>query len=376
MNFAFSDEQEEFRSSLRRFLEEKSPATEVLRLIDTADGYDRSIWKQMAAELGLQGIQIPEAYGGQGFGFLELAITMEEMGRVLLCGPFFSSVCLAAGALLHAGSEAQKTALLPGIASGATLATLALLDDVAGWRPGDVELEFSRDDDAYVLTGRKRFVTDAAAADLILVVARVPGTRGEDGLTLLAVRGGAPGVKTSPVESLDPTRRLADVEFAGARAECVGAEGGIAPALVRTLDQACVALAAECAGGTQRCLDDAVEYAKHRVQFARPIGSFQAIKHKCADVLLEVESAKTAAHYAAWAAAENPEELPLAASVAKAFCAEAYQRAAVENVQIHGGIGFTWEATPHLYYRRARANQTLLGDATHHHRRIADLKGF
>jgi alkylation response protein AidB-like acyl-CoA dehydrogenase len=376
VNFAFSGEQEEFREMLRRFLEENSPPSEVFRFIESPEGFDPALWKQMAQELGLQGIHIPEAYGGQGFGFLELGIVLEEMGRVLLSGPYFSSVCLAGQALLNAASEDQKSALLPGIASGETLATLAWLDESAGWDPAQVTLEYARDGDAFVLDGRKRLVLDGASADLVLVVARAPGTRGADGLTLLQVRGDSEGLTATPLDSLDGTRRLADLSFGGVRAEVVGEEGNAAAAIARTLDQACVAIAAESAGGTRRCLDDAVAYAKERMQFARPIGSFQAIKHKCSEILLEVESADTAAAWACWAAAEHPEELPLAASLAKAFCGDAFLKAATENIQIHGGIGFTWEATPHLYYRRARANLTLLGTPAHHRQRIADLKGF
>jgi alkylation response protein AidB-like acyl-CoA dehydrogenase len=376
MDFAFSEEQEAFRDALRRFLEEKSPTAEVFRLIGTPEGHDPAVWKQMAAELGLQGVSIPEAYGGQGFGFLELGIALEEMGRALLCSPYFSTVCLAAHAVLNAGSEDQRAALLPGLASGETIATLALLEADGRWEPEAVGLEFQGEGGDCVLDGEKRFVTDAAVADLFVVAAREAGTRGTDGVALLAVRGDAAGVSVTPVEPLDPTRRVAHVRFAGVRAERLGPPGGGAAALGRTLDQACACLAAENTGGSERCLESAAAYARSRVQFARPIGSFQAIKHKCAEVLLEVESARAASCYATWAAAEGSPDLPLAASVAKSFCGDAYLRAAAENVQIHGGIGFTWEAEPQLHYKRAMSSQTLLGDPTHHRARIAGWKGF
>ncbi len=376
MNFAFSEEQEAFRETLRRFLEARSPTAEVFRLTETPEGFDPAVWKQMACELGLQGVQIPESYGGQGFGFLELGIVFEEMGRVLLCSPYFSTVCLGANAILNAGSEKQKAALLPGISKGETVATLALVDESGSWNPASVDLELRRDGDDWILDGVKRLVTDGALADLVLVVARIAGTRGETGLSLIAVRSDDPGLEAVPVDPLDPTRRIADLHFEGVRGELLGEPGGAAAALERTLDQASVCLAAESVGGTQRCLDAAVEYARTRVQFARPIGSFQAIKHKCAEVLLEVESAKSVAYFASWAAAEQSEQLPLAASVARSFCGDAYVRAASENVQIHGGVGFTWEAEPQLHYKRARWNRTLFGGAAHHRQRIARLKGF
>jgi alkylation response protein AidB-like acyl-CoA dehydrogenase len=376
MNFAFSDEQEEFRGVLRRFLEERWPIAEVFRWMETPAGYDPALWKQMALELGLQGVQLPERYGGQGFGLLELGIVMEETGRALLCAPYFSSVCLAANAILEVASEEQKTALLPGIASGETIATLALLDAGDAWDPAAVELEFRRDGDACVLEGAKRLVTDGASAALILVAARQRGSRGRDGVTLLAVRSDQPGLSAAPVEALDATRKLADLRFEGVRAACLGGEGAAADGLTTALDRARVCLAAESAGGAQHCLDSAVSYAAERVQFGRPIGSFQAIKHRCAEVLLEVESARSAASWACWTADEDPGGLALAASVAKSFCGDAYQRAAAENLHIHGGVGFTWEADPHLYLKRARAAATLLGSPAWHRTRIAECKGF
>jgi len=380
VNFAYSEEQEAFRELLRRFLEDRSPTREVFRLMDTPEGNDPAVWKTMACELGLQGLLIDEAHGGQGFGFLELGIVMEEMGRVLLCAPYFSTVCLGAGAIQNVADDEQQAALLPEIAGGRTIATLALLDPGASgdFDPAAISLEFAKDAEGYRLDGAKRLVTDGALADLILVAARAPGSRGSEGLTLFALRPG-PGVRAEAVDPLDATRKLAHLEFDGARAELLGAEGGAAAGLARTLDQARIALAAESAGGAQRCLDSAVAYARERVQFHRPIGSFQAIKHKCAEVLLEVESAKSAAAWAGWVAAEradDPDEVRLAAAVAKSFCDEAYLRAAGENLHIHGGIGFTWEADPHLYYKRARTNATLLGSPTALHRSIAELKGF
>ena len=376
MNFAFSEEQEEFRETLRRFFEEKCPTTEVFRQIDAQSGHDPGLWKQMGQELGLQGVHLPEAHGGQGFGFLELGIVCEEMGRALVPSPFFSSACLAANAILAAGSEAERGRWLPELASGETVGTLALLDTSDEWSPAGVSLELARDGDAVVLEGRKRLVTDGAAAGLIVVAARQPGTSGDDGVTLAVLRPDAAGVATKKLDSLDPTRRLADLEFDGARAELLGPEGAAARALHATLDRARVCLALDSTGGAQRCLDSAVEYVKQRFQFGRAIGSFQAIKHRCAELLLEVESARSAAYWASWVASEDTDELELAASVAKSFCDDTYTRAAEDNVHLHGGIGVTWEADPHLYYKRARANETLLGTPTWQRTRIAALQGI
>ncbi len=376
MNFALSDEQETLAETVRRFLEETSPPAEVRRLMEDGNGYDRGVWKQLAGELGLPGVHIPEAYGGQGFGYLELAVVLEQMGRALFPSPYFSTVCLAANAILNAGTEEQKRALLPAIAAGETIATLALVEGPGDWDASGVELAYAREGESVTLSGRKRFVTDGQTADLVIVAARRPQTSGPDGIGLFAVRADAPGVSAAPLDAIDPTRKLADLEFSGVPAEPLGDLDQGAAALAKTLHQAAVALAVECAGGAQACLEAAVEYAKSRVQFARPIGSFQAVKHKCAELLLEVESAKSAAYWASWTAAEDNDELPRAAHLAKAFCCDAYRRAAAESIQIHGGVGFTWEADCHLYYRRAKACETLLGDPVWHRSRLAEQLGF
>jgi alkylation response protein AidB-like acyl-CoA dehydrogenase len=376
VNFAFSDEQEELRQTVRRFLEGKSPSAEVRRLMETTDGYDPAVWKQMGQELGLQGLHIPEEYGGQGFTFVELAIVLEEMGRVLLCAPYFSSVVLAANAILNAGTDAQKAALLPGIASGETIAALAFTEPNGKWDSAGITMEARADGDAYVLDGEKMFVIDGHTADLVVVVARLAGTSGTDGIAFFTVDGDAAGLTRTALATMDQTRKQARLEFAGVRATPLGEPGGGWPALSKTLDQAAVALANEMIGGAQFVLDMSVEYAKVRVQFGRPIGSFQAIKHKCADMLLEVESGKSAAYYAAWAAAEDNDELPVVAALSKAYCSEAYFHAAAENIQIHGGIGFTWEHPAHLYFKRAKSSEIYLGDPTYHRELLAQRIGI
>jgi alkylation response protein AidB-like acyl-CoA dehydrogenase len=371
MNFAFSEEQEELRSSVRRFLEDKSPMTEVRRLMETSEGYDPAVWKQMGEQLGLQGIAIPEEYGGAGFGYVELTVIFEEMGGALLCAPYFATVALAANALLSSGDESAKKDFLPGIASGETIATLALTEDTGRWDLDGVTLAATGTGGEWTLDGHKMFVIDGENADLILVAGRTG-----NGVSLFAVESGTPGLTRTPLATMDQTRKQARIEFAGTRARLVGEDGGAGPALSRTLDLAAVALAAEQVGGAQRCLDMAVDYAKTRIQFGRPIGSFQAIKHKCADMLLEVESAKSAAYYAGWAAADDSEELPVVASLAKSYCSEAYFHAAAENIQIHGGIGFTWEHDAHLYFKRAKSSELLLGDPSYHRELLAQRIGI
>ena len=376
MDFAFSDEQEEFRTTLQRFFEEKAPSTEVRRLMETSEGYDPAVWKQMAEELGLQGIHLPEEYGGQGFGFLELGIVLEEMGRVLLPSPFYATVCLAANAILNAGDQARKQALLPGIAAGETLATLALCEDSGRFDAAGITLEVVPEGEGCRLDGHKSFVIDGQVADCLVVVARLAGSTGTDGITLVTVRSNDPGVAATPLETMDEIRKQARIEFSGARGEILGEQGKGWPPLAKTLDQANIMLAAEMLGASQKCLEMAVEYAKVRMQFARPIGSFQAIKHKAAEVLLEIELAKSAGYYSWWVADEREEELAEAASVAKSVCADTFLLAAAEGIQIHGGIGFTWEHDAHLYLKRAKGSEILFGDATAHRARLATQLGL
>jgi alkylation response protein AidB-like acyl-CoA dehydrogenase len=371
MNFAFSDEQEELRRSVRRFLEDKAPVSEVRRLMETNEGFDRAVWEQMANQLGLQALGIPEEYGGAGFGYVELIVVFEEMGAALFGAPYFSTVALAANALLSGTDEAAKKDLLPGIASGETIATLALTEDSGRWDLDAVTLAASQRGGQWTLEGHKMFVVDGYTADLLLVVGRTA-----NGVSLFAVRGDAAGITRTSLATMDQTRKQARIEFSGTPASLVGDEGGAVPVLEKTLDLAAVALAAEQVGGAQRCLDMAVEYAKTRIQFGRPIGSFQAIKHKCADMLLEVESAKSAAYYAGWAAAEDSDELPVVASLAKSYCSEAYFHSAAENIQIHGGIGFTWEHDAHLYFKRAKSSELMLGDPSYHRELLAQRIGI
>jgi alkylation response protein AidB-like acyl-CoA dehydrogenase len=371
MNFAFTDEQEELRKTVRAFMDSKSPEATVRELMETEDGYDEAVWKQAAEQLGLQGLAIPEEFGGSGYGFVELGIVLEEMGRALFTAPFFSTVVLASTTLLHSGDDAAKKDYLPGIASGETIATLAFTEPSGKWDESGIEATATKDGDGWKLNGTKSFVIDGHLASLIIVAAKTA-----KGVSLFAVEGDAAGLIKTSLSTMDQTRKQAKLELKDTPAKLIGTEGQGWDVLATVLDLIVIGLAAEQVGGAQKVLDMAVEYAKVRVQFGRPIGSFQAIKHKCADMLLEVESAKSAAYYGLWCASEMNDELPSVASLAKAYCSEAYFHAAAENIQIHGGIGFTWEHPAHLYFKRAKSSELLFGDPTYHRELLAQRIGI
>jgi alkylation response protein AidB-like acyl-CoA dehydrogenase len=361
MSMMFNEEQEELRKSVRRFLEQKSSSADVRKLMETDEGYDPAVWQQMAEQLGLQGLALPEEHGGSGYGFIEQIVVLEEMGRALLCAPYFSSVVLAGTALVESGDEAAQKDLLPGIADGSTIATLAWVENPSSWGIETLAATAKRAGDGYTIDGTKTLVLDGHTASLIVVVAQADG-----GPSLFAVDASADGLTRRKLETLDMTRKVAALEFSGVKARLIGSEGDAAGILERTLRVAAVGLAAEQVGAAQKCLEASVDYAKLRVQFGRPIGSFQGIKHKCADMLLEVESAKSAAYYAAWAIADGTDEVPVVVPLAKAYCSDAFANAAADNIQIHGGIGFTWEHDAHLYYRRAKSSEQFLGSASEH----------
>ncbi len=370
MKLAYSTEQQELRESVRRFLADRMPLPRVRELMESDDGSDEKVWNYAGSQLALQGIAIPEQYGGAGFTFIEQAIVLEELGAALYPGPYLASAVFAATALLVSSDEAAKQDLLPGIASGETIATLAFTEDNGSWEPDAIGLAANERDEGWLLDGHKSFVLDGHAADLILAVARTPA-----GLALFAVQARADGLSRKELPTLDQTRRLARLEFSSVPARLIGAPGEGDVILNRTLDVAAVAQAAEQLGGAQRALDMAVAYAKIRHQFGRPIGSFQAIKHRCADLLLEVESLRSAVGYAAAAVAEDSTEVPVVAALVKALASDTYFHVAAENIQIHGGIGFTWEHDAHLYFKRAKASELFLGDATYHRERLATRIG-
>ena len=381
MNFRFTEEQEELRESARSFLADHSAPEHVRRAMESELGYDPEVWKRVGAELGWPAVIVPESYGGLGLGEVELTALLEVMGESLFCAPFLASVGLGARALLVAGSEAQKQEHLPGLAEGHSVVTLAWMERDTGLEASAIEAVAASDGDDVVLTGRKRFVLDGHSADLLVVAARTEGSAGEQGVGLYLVPGDAAGLERRALPTLDQTRRLAEIELCGVRVPAsarLGDEGAGWTALQRTLDLGAIALAAEQLGGAQRCLELSVAYAKERVQFGRPIGSFQAIQHKCADMMLAVEGARSAAYFAACVAQEtqDPGELARAASLAKATASEAFFRCAGEAIQIHGGVGFTWEYDVHLYFKRAQWGESFLGDPAWHRERVARLIGL
>ena len=376
MQFAFTEEQQEFRSVLRRYFEEVSPTAAVRRVMETEAGWDAAQWRQMNQQLGLCGVHVPEEYGGQGFSFVELGIVLEEMGRALVCAPYFASAVLAATAIMNAATPGQKTALLPPIVSGETIATLAFTEPSGAWdAAATATTATSSTGGRYRLDGVKSFVLDGHTADLIVVLARAPGTAGEEGLSLFTVPGDAAGLTRTPLKALDPTRKIARLAFDQVEAELVGEAGAATAPIAKTLDQAAACLASEMVGGAERLRQSALDFAMMRMQFGRPIASFQSMKHKQADMLLEVELAKSAAYVAAQAAAEDSAELPALASLAKAAASEAYLQTAIHTIQIHGGVGFTWDNDTHLWFKRAKSSEVFLGDPTWRRERLMQAWG-
>ena len=371
MDFALTDEQLELQKELRRFLTNHSADAAVRKQLDDPSGYDRELWQRMGGELGLQGLAIPEQFGGSGFTFVELGLVIEELGRALTVSPFLGSCVMAATLVQAVGNDAACSELLPGIASGERVATVALAEDSGSWQLDDVTLTASNSGADWVLDGHKSYVLDGAAADTLLVIARTPA-----GAAVFVVDGRAPGLDRTPMATLDLTRKLARLEFSATPARLLAEGGEAAAAVASMLDLTSIALAAESVGGNAKVLEMAVEYAKVREQFGRPIGSFQAIKHKCAAMLVDVESSRSAAYYALWAAATGHEDVPVVAPLVKAHCVDTYLAGAGENVQIHGGIGFTWEHSAHLYLKRAKSSQALLGDSDLHRQLLAERIGI
>ncbi|MGH9712874.1 MAG: acyl-CoA dehydrogenase family protein [Candidatus Acidiferrales bacterium] len=355
MQFGLNDSQRLLRDNVRKFFAAECPMAQVRRLMETDTAYDAALWSKMA-EQGFTGIIFPEEYDGAGLGKVELILLMEEAGRALLPGPFFSTVVLAGSVLNGMGSTEQKRKYLAPICRGERRSTVAILESSANWDLTSPQISVV----SGKLTGEKLFVPDAAVADSIIVLAR-------NGVFL--VDADSPGIHIAPMSGMDLTRKLYTVKFEGTPAEKLGDLTG----LPKALDVATAALAAEMVGGMQRTLDITVEYAKTRKQFGKPIGIFQAVQHQCADMYLETESSRSAAYYAAWTLEENAPDAAVAVSIAKMYASDASRTIGNRGIQIHGGMGFTWENDLHLYYRRAKASETMLGDATFHRERIARL---
>jgi alkylation response protein AidB-like acyl-CoA dehydrogenase len=376
MNFGFSEEQELLRATARKFLENECTSTIVRQRMEEPAGVTPEFWTKLA-EQGWLGLVYPEEYGGSGLGFVDLTVLMEEMGRAVMPGPFFSTVVLGGLTILEAGSVEQKKAWLPKIAAGQAKVALAWTEPSGRWDAAGVTTTAKLVGTDWVLSGTKLFVVDAHLADLVVVVARTAeGRQPEQGVSLFLVPRHTAGLESRLLPTMDQTRKLCEVALRDVRVPAAALLGpkdhGWLP-LSRVIERATVALCAEMCGGAQKVLDMTVDYAKIRVAFGRPIGSYQGVKHRAADMLVEVENAKSLTYYAAWAVDGNVPEAGLAASMAKAYCSDAYRRVAGAGIQLHGGIGFTWEHDMHLYFKRAKSSEFTFGDATYHRERVAQL---
>jgi len=375
MNFGFSEEQEMLRESARKFLDSACPITFVRRMMEDQTGHSDELWKRLAA-MGWIGLLIPPKFGGMGGTFLDATILLEEMGKTLFPGPFLSTALLGATALTGGGSIAQKKELLPRVADGSSILALAWQEGAGSEVAGDVRLAARRKGTEFMLHGKKRFVSDAGVADWLVVAARTARVSGypERGITLFLVERGAPGLSVAALPTIDKTRRLADVSFDGVpvpRKDLLGRLHEGWPILARALEVGTAAVSVETVGVAQRALDLSVQYARERTQFGKPIGSFQAVKHKCVDMMVAVENARSLAYYAAWAVEADKRKSPVAVAMAKAYASEVGISVAGDAIQIHGGIGFTWEHDLHLYYRRALANEVAFGAAPLHREAVA-----
>jgi alkylation response protein AidB-like acyl-CoA dehydrogenase len=374
MDFGFSEEQDMLRQSVHGFLEAECPMTYVRQMMEDERGYSEDQWKKMV-QLGWTGLIIPEQYGGAGLNMVDMVVVLEEMGKVVMPGPFVASVILGGLAIDLGGSEAQKQRYLPGLADGTLKATLAQVEESGRWDADGIALPAKAAAGGFSLSGTKLFAHDAHNADVLIVPVRTGGS-GTDGVTLLIVDAKAKGVSIRVLKTMDQTRKLCEVTFdtvAVGKDAVLGDVGKGWGLLDRLVDRAKVALCAEMCGGAQKVLEMSVEYAKVREQFGKPIGSFQAIQHKCANMMVQVESAKSATYYAAWAVANDVPEAHLAACMAKAYCSDAYRFVSAEGIQIHGGIGFTWEHDMHLYFKRAKGSEVTFGDATWNRELVAQV---
>jgi len=363
VNFSFSDDQVLLKNSVRAALEEHCKSSHVRAMAEDGKGYGDELWGEMG-KLGWLGLPFPEEHGGAGLGLVELAIVLEEMGRAAYPGPFFSTVVLGGLGLMLGGSAEQRDKWLPAIASGRARMTAALLEEHLDWDPASTTASATKSGSGWILSGVKRFVPWAHVADVILVPAR-----SADGLSLFLLDPKSVGVTLSPMKGIDLTNRWSEMRLdkvaVGAEA-IMGQPGGAASVLESLLRRAAVCASAEMLGAARRCLDMSVEYVKVREQFGQPIGSFQAIRHRCAEMLLEAENAHAAVYYAAWALTAGAEDAAVASSICKSYVNEAARRVCGDAIQVHGGIGFTWEYDLHLYMKRAKALEPLYGDTEYH----------
>ena len=382
MEFSFTQEQRMIRDTAQAFLAEISSSNAIRNAMATEQGYEDNIWQRICTEMYWQAIHIPEEYGGMGLGYVELVVMLEEMGRYLLCSPFFSTICLGSNALIIAGTLEQKQQYLSQICEGSLTSTLAYTGKNGQWGADAVEVIVTTQDDNYLLNGTYRYVPDGHTAGLLIVAARDEGSSGENGISLFTLDPNTPGVNRSWLPTMDETRKQAEIFLDNvtiAKKHLMGEQSTAWPQLNKIIQLATIATAAEQTGGAQQTLDLTVKYTKERVQFGRPVAGFQAVKHQAADMMLRAEVAKSAVYYAACVAEEAINGGPLggelaeAASVAKSYCSDGYFKNASEAIQLHGGVGFTWEYDVHLYFKRAKSSEIFLGNAAYHREQIAKI---
>ena len=369
LDLVFSPDQEEFRATVRRFLSEKSPMNDVRRSMETDEGFDQAVWSQMVSQLGITAVPIPERFGGFGLGQVEAGIIFEELGRSLACLPYMSTVGMGVNILLASGDEEVCKMLLPGVVDGVTRLGVCV------WEPGhswDIQGITTTASQAPRITGCKTYVMDGLTATQLLVLAN--DSDGRESLYL--IDADSPKLRKTSLSTFDLTRKFAEISFDSTPARLVGERGEGAKYYFQMLNRALISMASEQVGSAQAVLDMAVKYSLSRTQFGRPIGSFQAIKHKCADMLVEIESARSASYYASWAADNDESSLEMAACIAKSYCSAALSHAVEENIQIHGGVGFTWEHDAHLYLKRAKSSEQMFGTPAEFRDRLAGRLGI
>ncbi|HLW71660.1 MAG TPA: acyl-CoA dehydrogenase family protein [Candidatus Binataceae bacterium] len=371
MDFGFSEEQEMLRDAAKRFLADNCSTKFVRQMMADPTAHDAAFWSKLVGQ-GWPGLLIPAQYGGADGTFLDMTVIVEELGKALIPGPFFAAALLGAPVFLEGASDALKKEFLPKMAEGKFIATVAIAEAAGRFDAGGIELKAAKKGAGYTLSGEKFFVPDAQVADAIVVAARTGSGTGQNGITLLCVPTTEKGVIITQLKTVDMTRRVCHVKFDQVQADTViGKENEGWTVLARVLDVATAALSTEMVGTAQKALDIAVEYAKTRVQFGKPIGSFQAIKHKCVDMMVAVENARSLAYYAAWTVDERVPEAGTAVPMAKAYASDMAKNVTSEAIQVHGGIGFTWEHDMHLYHRRALAGEANLGNAPIHRETVA-----
>lgn len=382
MEFLLTEEQKMIRDTAQAFLAEVSTSTAIRRAMETERGFDNTTWERICGEMYWQAIHIPEEYGGMGLGYVELVVMLEQMGQYLLCSPFYSTVCLGANALIIAGTTEQKQQYLSQICESSLTATLAYTSNNGRWDAEAVKTIVKRQGNEYVLNGTYRYVPDGHTADLLIIAARSEGSQGEDGISLFAIKANTLGVKRTWLPTMDQTRKQAQIVLENVvlgDADLMGEYSSAWSQLKKIIDLATIASAAEQVGGSQQVLDLSVEYTKERVQFGRPVAGFQAVKHQAADMMQRTEVARSAIYYAACVAEEAisggllANELSEAASVAKSYCSDSYFKNAGDAIQLHGGVGFTWEYDVHLYFKRAKSSEVFLGNGAYHREQIAKI---